>query len=180
MNEILARLSGLPEFQRALAQIGQRMGDRALRPAAAAGARLVRKAVKDAAPIGPYRVKHRGRGRTTPAGVLRRAALLKFARELSAPGQAGYIVTLRMGKRAQQANRDAFYWPWVEAGHRIVPRRGSAAGGNATLRARRSAARGGLRVPPHPFFGPAVESSAAQATRVMRERLAAELAKVIA
>lgn len=177
MAEIIARLSGVPEFERALAQISQKMGERALRPAAAAGARLVRAAVKSVAPVGPYRIKRRGRGRITPAGVLRRAVLMKRARELTKPGQAGYIVTLRMGKKAAQAGRDAYYWPWVEAGHRIVPRRGA---GGGTIRARRAAAnaRGG-RVPPHPFFRPAVESSAGPATLAMRERLAAEFVKAL-
>ncbi len=167
---------GLPEFQRALKQISVRATRQVLRPAAAAGARVVRGAVKELAPVGRYAGKKRGGGQVTPPGVLRRSALLKFARERSSETRATYIVTFRRGKKAQAQNRDAFYWPWVEFGHRIVPRRGK---GGAGIAQRRRAAAGGGRVPPHPFFVPGVTRSVGAAVAAMRQRMAQELNKVL-
>lgn len=182
MSDIIARLDGLPEFQRALAQIGQRVTTRVLRATAAAGARVVRKAIREAAPVGPYAGKKRGGGRVTPPGVLKNAIISKFARERSGPGQATYLVTVRRGLgRGKGAKAgDAYYARWVEEGHRIVPRRGAGFMRGSTLRARRAAAAfSGGRTRPVPFHRPGTEASAAAATRAMQERMAAELVKVL-
>lgn len=166
-------IRNVPEVMASMRAIGEEVGRKVLRRVALAGARIVRQAVRADAPIGD-RARVRGRYRVQP-GTLRRAVLAKYARELSGPSQQGYVVTLRRGKREQARGRDAYYWPWVERGHKIVPRRGknSAMG----IRTRRRMASG--RVPPHPFFAPAYDASAAQALATMAATMQIELIKVL-
>ena len=164
MSDIIARLDGVPEFQRALQQIGQRVSTRVLRATAAAGARVVRKAIREAAPVGNYAGKKRGGGRVTPPGVLKNAIISKFAKERSGPDQATYLVTVRRGLGRGKGARagDAYYARWVEEGHRIVPRRSGSFLRGSTLRTRRAAAaQGGARTRPYPFHRPGTEASAA-------------------
>lgn len=175
---IIAHLDGLPEFQRALQQLGARVSTRVLRATAAAGARVVRKAVREAAPVGNYTGKKRGKGRVTPPGVLKYAVVTKFAKERSNADQATYLVTVRQGKGRGKGARagDAYYARWVEEGHRIVPRRGTQ-GAAWSRKVRRELATGTVR--PHPFMRPATEASAGAATRAMQQRMAEELVKVL-
>ena len=182
MSDIIARLDGVPEFQRALKQISQRVSTRVLRATAAAGARVVRKAIREAAPVGNYAGKKRGGGRVTPPGVLKNAIISKFAKERSGPDQATYLVTVRRGLGRGKGARagDAYYARWVEEGHRIVPRRSGSFLRGSTLRTRRAAAaQGGARTRPYPFHRPGTEASAAAATSAMRERMAVELVKAL-
>lgn len=178
MAEILARLDGLPEFKRALEQLSARVSTRVLRASAAAGARVVRSAVRSAAPVGRYAGKKRGFGRVTPPGVLKAAIITKFARERSTHEQASYLVTVRRGRGRGKGARagDAYYARWVEEGHRIVPRRGRALSGTS-LRTRRQGATG--RVRPYPFHRPGTEASAGAAVRAMRQRMTEEFIKVL-
>lgn len=119
MSDLIVK--GLPELRQKFKQISDDVGTKVLRRGGAAGASLLRDAVKAAAPI-RKKVKRYGRFQVPP-GTLKAAAIRKFVRQESNLTQATYIVTFRQGKRYQKTGRDAFYAKWVERGHRIVPRR---------------------------------------------------------
>lgn len=71
----------------------------------------------------------------------------------------------------------AYYAPWVERGHKIVPRRGLTP---STLRQRREAAKvRGARVRPYPFLLPALVAKQAEVQRVVMEHIARRLGEVV-
>lgn len=159
MSDVLikAEVEGLDETLRDLRKLDETIQRKVLRRSVYAGARLVRDKVKATAPV--------------ETGTIKRAVVHKFARELSKDGAQTYVVTLTRGKKYQRVgkkgrNQDAYYWPWVEYGHRIVARKGKDGG---TLRARRRAATGS--VPPHPFFEPAYHANRGEAERAIARRM---------
>ena len=164
MTTELVHVQGLAELEKRLAALPTLLARTALRKAVSKGAAVIRDAARAAAPIAaaPHR---RARGVVVAPGTLKRAALIRFVRELSNDQQVEYIVAFRRGKRQQKGNRDAFYAPWVEFGHRIRPRRGAKGGGGGS-------------VPPHPFFGPAFADSKYRALQVIEDTLRTEIAKV--
>lgn len=90
-----------------------------------------------------------------------------------------YLVTVRKG---QYGGDDAFYWRFVEFGHRFVPRNRNitANGGRTGWREHRNAAAleyGTASAPAYPFMRPAYESHAQTATDVMTQTLAEQLTR---
>ena len=141
---------------------------------AAAGAKVVRQAVRVAAPVAsaPH---YRGKGNKVQPGTLRKAAIYVWAKEMSEDLRQAYVVTFLTGKKYQRLgkkgtiNKDAYYAPWVEHGHKIVPRRGKS-GASLGQRRRAIKAAGGRVVPPHPFFDPATRAILPAAQTAMRLR----------
>ncbi len=157
----MATLEGSRELASALRALPAQVERTALRKSAAAGARVVRDQVKQFAPVGRY-IK-RTRGRLIAPGTLKRAVTMKYAKEKSGPGASTYVVTLRRGGRAQKQGRDAYYWIWVERGHRVVGRSGRVIG----------------QAPAHPFFVPAYRGSSVRALEAMRATLESEVAAIV-
>lgn len=171
------QIQGMPELLRTLRTLDDKIQKKVLRRAVYAGAKVMKAEVVARAPVAPG--PHKRGGRLVQPGTLKRAALHKWARELSDQHNQAYVVTFRRGKQYQSVgkrgiDKDAFYWPWVEYGHKIVPRKGKAGG---TIRARRSASR--AVVPPHPFFEPAYRSGQEPAERAMQGRLSELLDEVL-
>jgi HK97 gp10 family phage protein len=156
------RLKALPEnLQR-----------KVIRRGVAAGARVIRQAVKAAAPVAK-KPHYRGRRLVQP-GTLRRAVVNVWAKELSGRERQSYVVTLLRGQRYQRMgkkgtiDKDAYYWPWVEFGHRVVAR--ASKGGSPTGIAVRRRRPTGF-VPAKPFFWPAYARSRARAESEAKETM---------
>ncbi|WP_288379835.1 HK97-gp10 family putative phage morphogenesis protein [uncultured Massilia sp.] len=91
-----------------------------------------------------------------------------------------YLVTVRQG---EYGGGDAFYWRFVEKGHKFVPRnnrRSKKTGKKIGWAAHRYAAEleyGTASAPAYPFMRPAYESKKAVATNAMTTTLAEQLAR---
>jgi HK97 gp10 family phage protein len=108
-------------------------------------------------------------------GTLRKSVFV-FRSRKSRPGEEIQLVSVRQGKDQRQrkgGSRDAFYWRWVEAGHRIVPRKGRLQKTSRSTR-RRMATRS---VPAHPFLKPAFTSGQNEAMAAFRKRITDRIAK---
>lgn len=115
---ITVQVNGLRELRVKLKRLPLDIRKKVANKAVGSAARLVKAAAQQATPV-----------RT---GTLRRSAIVNYRRKDSTDDKTVYIVTYRRGKRFQArvtakgrkiANRDAFYAPWVEFGHKIVPRK---------------------------------------------------------
>lgn len=170
-------IQGLRELLQTLRTLDDKIQKRILRRAVYAGAKVVKDEVVEKAPVAA--APHKRGGRLVQPGTLKRAALHKWARELSDGRNQAYVVTFRRGKQYQSVgkkgvDKDAYYWPWVEYGHKVVARKGKAGG---TLRSRRGAAR--AVVAPRPFFEPAYRAALEPAQRAMEGRLSELLDEVL-
>lgn len=100
--------------------------------------------------------------------VIYNSIIVKRLEEESDGGKRqAYLVTVRKGKFN---GNDAYYWRWVENGHKIVPRKKK----GVTWKAHRAAAAlefGNARVPAYPFMRPAYESKKGAAIDVMNKKL---------
>lgn len=114
-------------------------------------------------------------------GTLYRNIIVKrLERESDADNKQVYLVTVRKG---QYGGDDAYYWPFVEKGHKFVPRnpnRNPRNGRKTGWREHRAAAAleyGTASVPAYPFMRPAYESKKVVATNLMTKKLAEILAR---
>jgi HK97 gp10 family phage protein len=132
-------------------------GERAMRSAGFAGAAIFRDEAKRNA------AAHR------QTGTIMNNIIVKRAEERSDGSNAQtYLVTVRSGKFGEAG--DAFYWRFVEHGHKFVPRKRK----GKSWKAHRAAAEleyGTASAPAYPFMGPALDSKMAEAIEVMREKL---------
>ena len=91
-----------------------------------------------------------------------------------------YLVTVRSGR---YGGTDAFYWRFVERGHKFVPRNTKTSkktGKKVGWAAHRRAAEleyGTASAPAYPFMRPAYESKKQEAVDVMTRTLAAQIAR---
>lgn len=100
----------LADMRNALAQVGAAVGEEALRASGFAGAEVLR----DEAKLNASR--HRD------TGTLMDNIIVKRVEEKSDGARIQtYYVMVRQGKMHREG--DAFYWRWVENGHKIVPRK---------------------------------------------------------
>lgn len=94
-----------------------------------------------------------------------------------------YLVTVRKGR---YNGSDAFYWRWVEHGHKFVPKNkklSEKTGRTIGWAAHRRAAEleyGTATVPAYPFMRPAYESKKTEAGAVMARALTEKIAKSVA
>lgn len=105
-------------------------------------------------------------------GVLYNNIIVKRLEEESDGGKRQtYLVTVRSGPRG---GSDAYYWRWVEAGHKFVPRRKK----GTPWEAHRAAAAleyGTASAPAYPFMRPAYESRKGAAVDAMTKKLQEQL-----
>lgn len=169
----LTHVKGLAELSAKLKALPPRIAKNALRRAVSAGAAVIRKEAKRLAPISAAPRK-RGNGAMSVPGTLKRAAMSFSIREQSNQVQQTFGVAFKSGKKEQAKSRDAYYWKWVEAGHRIIPRRGKS--GNS-LKARRNMHRGGF-VQGRRFLRDAFTASAPRAIAAIEAKLRADIDKL--
>lgn len=134
----------LPAFHRQLATMTKWVRVKAVRRSVGAAARVFRRYVKQAAPV--------------QTGTLKRAIYSKRSRRSNRRDEIAFV-SVRSGAkfgrlRKSGQNRDAFYWPWVEAGHLARGPGRRISGGRRTKDLKRSRLRasGAKVVPPSPFL----------------------------
>ncbi|MEH6434287.1 HK97-gp10 family putative phage morphogenesis protein [Massilia sp. DD77] len=114
-------------------------------------------------------------------GMLFDNIIVKRLEEESDGGKRqAYIVTVRSGTSSSPG---AYYWRWVEFGHRFVPKNkriSPKTGRTIGWAAHRRAAEleyGTATVPAYPFMRPAYESKKQEAVDVMTQTLAEQIAR---
>ncbi len=153
-----------------VAKIGDSLGESALRQIGFAGAEIFREEAK------------RNAAAHVKTGTLYRSIIAKRVEEESDGGtKQVYIVTVREGKFN---GNDAFYWRFVEQGHKFVPRNrkvSAKTGRTIGWKAHRAKADfaadarrlefGTAGAPAYPFMRPAYESKKGEAAAVMQAKL---------
>jgi len=177
------RVDGLRELQAKLDRIPAAVARRVLKGATLAGAReIARPARRYAAGLTRTPIAQRPADRKTP-GTMAASVIVRADRRLGSADSPAAMVWIAKGKKYQSRtnkrgkltrNRDAYYWAWVEMGHRFVPRRGKA---RTSLTKRRANARG--RVQAYPTLGRAAEDGKFAALRAFRDYTAARIDKVM-
>jgi len=187
------KIDGFAAIAEDLRSFPEATGESALRQACVAGAAIIRDEAALRAPV--------------KSGVLKSSIIMRHIDEASdGANHQTYYVTVRSGGRGADGKKggsqDAFYWRWVEEGHRYVPR--ATDGGVTTftqtlrngkvvqrsrkysgssLRARRRAVDamdvefGNSKKGAKPFMRPAYESRIAEALTAARTKLAACVAQ---
>lgn len=156
-------LSGFQaEFATAISRLEGAVSEDVLRITGFAGAEIFREEAK------------RNAARHAKTWTIHDNIIIKRLEEDSNGGiRQVYLVTVRKGG---YGGDDAFYWKWVEKGHKFVPentnygKRGRKVG----WKSHRAAALleyGDATVPAYPFMRPAYESKKAEAVDVMTQRL---------
>lgn len=126
-----AKVHGVQDVRDALRALPGKLRVRALRNALAAGARVVQRAVRSAAPV--LQLKTRGarymyrKGYRKP-GTLRKAISVRTSKVARRAGNVGVFVNVRPAKGGQRGARnwrDPFYWRWqkppfMEAGKSML------------------------------------------------------------
>jgi HK97 gp10 family phage protein len=158
---VTMQIGGLTELYAALKQLPTNIGKNVLRGAVAAGARQIRDAVIERAPV------YQGDDPRVKAGTLKNAVYMKQINELSSEIQQVYLVGIRRGRSEQAKGRDAYFWTWVEFGHHVRP-----SSVNRRQHTGASLVTNASYVLPHPFFRPAFESTKDAAAQAIREYLA--------
>lgn len=170
----------LPEFKSELNKVKIDLQRRVVRQGLMAAGGAIRDVARVFAPVREATTRKyvRGTRQPIPPGVLRRAIAV-FGRK-SPVGTSAVIVVPKAGRRAIKGKgsrylRDAYYWPWVEGGHVIVPR--GARGGARVRKLRRERLRtAGRTVRPRPFLAPALRQGSAEALK----RFYAQMEKALA
>lgn len=142
-------VSGLHDLQARLLALPEALAERALRPATAAAARVIRDEAVDSAPVyhGDVQQGH------PPPGTLRRSIFHMYLPERSSAHRVVFGVGVRRKDAGDPTGKGAFYWHMVEYGT--------------------------SKMPAHPFLRPAYEKKVAEAFEVMKQRLAAEISKEV-
>lgn len=163
------------DFREGLQRLSDALGEQALRSAGYAGADLLKNEMIARVPI--------------KTGVIEKNIIVKRAAELSdANKKQVYLVTVRAGQ--QNAEGDAFYWRWVEDGHKFVRRRKKRGQGvtinrrtgRETMRAARMASEleyGTAKKGARPFMRPAWEAQKTAALDAVRNKLAEKISEAL-
>ena len=163
MSDLLSiKLSG--DAFEGLDKLSEALGENTLRAAGYAGAKVFQEeAIANTAKF------------KEPTGIIRDNIIVKRAEEESDSNKRQtYLVTVRTGKL--NAKGDAFYWKWVENGHRFNGFRKKA--DSTTWKAYRKAMQtefGSSKVPAKPFIRPAYTAKSKAALDAIRAKLAERL-----
>jgi HK97 gp10 family phage protein len=178
---IEVHIDGLKSLDKALGMLPQNIAKKHLNNAVAAGARIIRDEARNRAPVSDGKTNKNA----SPSGTLKRSIIVKWIRELSKYGMSTFYVTVRSGKKYRKQGKkgnlsqDAYYWRYVEFGHKIVPRfkgkytdyalKGRTRQTGLAIRRRNATG----SVPPKPFIRPAFESKKQEALNAIINRLTA-------
>jgi hypothetical protein len=173
-------------FGDAIKKMTAALGESTLRAAGSAGAKVFQDEMIRTAPVLAKETKQR------KSGVIKRAVIVKRDIEKSNGGDIQtYLITVR-GKRKSEA--DAYFWKWVEDGHRFVRRRKTAAQGalsflvnkktgKETMKAARElseAEYGTAKKGARPFMRPSYEAKKREALEVIKKRMAEKISESLA
>lgn len=177
----LVTIKGMAELRKALQRtIPIEMQGKALQKALAAGARITAAAARENARRG---------GKQFPdvrTGTLVRAIYAKRSRWGNTQTLENRVVGVRRGNKygktrvkAGKSNMDAYYWKWVEFGHRIGTRKTGylkkIRGRSTVERVRGAGGKSRGDVPAQPFMRPAFEATKNQAAIAIRDGLARQI-----
>lgn len=115
-----------------------------------------------------------------------RKAIYSFRDRASRRTREVRLISVRSGKRFQKANKDAYYWKWIEFGHGVITLKHRRQGGKGKVsKSLGTPAKGffGKEVqaaPARPFMRSAFETRKYQALEAFRQTLAAQIDKVAA
>lgn len=165
------KVTGLAELNAALNRLADDVAIKHARGALAAGAALIRDEARKNAP--------------QLTGKLKRAIYSMWMREMSTRERQTFFVSVRRGKKFQgrtstsksgktrtTADRDAYYWTWIEFGHVSAGPGGQLKGGTRRRERARSEKRAaGKFVPPQPFLRPAFEAKKQEAVEAVKVEL---------
>jgi HK97 gp10 family phage protein len=101
--QVSVQVTGLRELERKLVALGPKVGLKAMRSALVSGAQVIKKDALNSVPV--------------KTGRLRRSILIKRLAKLN-PFSEKVIIGVRHGKKYQKTNRDAYYWKFLEFGHK--------------------------------------------------------------
>lgn len=173
------RIKGLEQAMQDLRELPRKLRVRALRLALAAGARVVRDAARQAAPVigGADPAVRRGRRRV---GTVRKAISVRTSKVAGRAGDVGVFVNVRPAKRGARgasSPADPFYWRWLEYGWN--PAAGRNRNSAAARRQRRAVSRsGGAKRRPGVRFMEAGARRLQAALDAIMPRLQAAIAKL--
>ena len=144
------KVAGLAELQAALLRLNDDVQRKVGRAATYAAARIVQKAAIEKAPIskGPHYLGG-SRSEIVKPGNLRRNIRIRRVRPQDTQLASEYTVDVRRG--SGRADKDAFYWHFVEFGT--------------------------VKAAAKPFLRPAFDENVSQAIEAMRDRLKARIDK---
>lgn len=109
-NAIKIEVEGLKELRMKMEQLGPKLAKRGLRSAANAGIQVIKKEAKALAPMDTGRLK-------------KKAIYVKRSKSESSPTKEVYILGVRVGRKEQKKERDAYYWFFHEFGTRFIAAR---------------------------------------------------------
>lgn len=101
-SPVTVKIEGLEHVKDRLKGLGPELSKKALNQAVSAGARIIRDAGKQAAPV--------------DTGALRNSIYTKRIKELSSTEEATYFVGARSGYKYKSKNADGWYFHMVEFG----------------------------------------------------------------
>lgn len=140
MPEALSvKIEGLSELQREMRELGPKLARRGLRAATNAAAQVIKKEAKALVPVDTGRLK-------------RKAIYVKRSRRGSSATRESYLVGVRVGRKEQAKDRDAYYWFLVEFGT--------------------------VKMAARPFMRPAFENKKFEALEKFRDKLKEKLAQL--
>lgn len=144
-DDITVKIHGIEEAIATLRGLPDKLRRRALRNALAAGARIVREAARQAAPVisaSAFAVRKGYR----KVGTIRDSITVRTSKQARKAGDVGVFVNVRpakKGKRGSKNPNDPFYWRFLEFGW--TPANRSHGRGKAGIRARRKLSRAGAK-----------------------------------
>lgn len=115
---IEAKVLGIPEFKRALSELPSKIRKQALMNALRAGGRVVRDAVRQAAPLLNANDNAVRKGWRKP-GTLKQAVSVRTSRRDSKAKNAGVFINVKPLKKGQGGAKnpnDPYYWRWIYDG----------------------------------------------------------------
>jgi HK97 gp10 family phage protein len=158
------QVHGLRELREALVRkIPAEMQGKVLQQALSAGATVISREAKSRAPEDTGRLK-----KAIYSARNKRAATKTFEER---------VVAVRRGKKYQKSGRDAFYWKFVEFGHRTGAGRGQYLKKTDGRNSHGRAVNATGFVPPKPFMRPAFEAGKHKAVEAIRTRLGKAIEK---
>jgi hypothetical protein len=154
-------------FGDTLVQLEEGIAEDVLRATGFAGAAVFRE-----------EAKRNARGHAKTFTIYNSIIVYRVEEESDGGSKQVYIVTVRQGRFNGD---DAFYWEWVEKGHKFVPpnrKVSKKTGRTVGWKAHRAAAEleyGSATVPAYPYMRPAYESKKHEAVDVMTKTLIEQL-----
>lgn len=170
------QITGLRELGEVLKKLPKEIASKnggPLRAALFQGAKVIRDEARVRAPVRTSKLSPK-REAKQPPGTLKRNIVATRDRDPARSGQTeNYVIRPKTGKNRKTG--DAYYWRWVELGHRIVPPGQRKAG----RRAIKAGAFEGGNVPPKPFMRPAFEAKKEEAVAKFAQSLAKGITRAV-